>query len=304
MTVEAFYLHWILWMPFRSVTMEQNLATLFAVGWLSPIPPVAIYTTLRYLLAEESFQETCWNLPWMPYEWIIYGPNFLCLALNIVFLFNLFRITCGLQKVPSTTRRRQNRICEIFRKREFRAMITFTLIFGAPQALVLFQPNLHGKAMKAYQLISIAIQMLQGMFASILLCFLNHEVRTAFLRTTFGVCIQRHRDRYGSIISTVSERVRNSLADTSRKRNAGGRTSGDSAFSVEMNSTLMLKKEALYMINNNNNRNNVTISETTPLTNQTAAVVETDENVENKNDDQETTTDVELNAKPGDVAYR
>ena len=224
MSVEAYYLHWNLTHPL--VRKYKNLRRLFIFVGSVPLTIITVYSALRLELGNDygDANKFCWINPWSFFEWIfIYGPNALSWIMNLIFLVDCFRITCRMQPVAVTGDRLKRRRtsytgsrCEIWQRREFRAMLTFAFLFGIPKApMFIRKTSLKGIRFKILETSSVALQALQGVFVSVLLCYLNVEVRQELRRSTIFYATRESVSAVEGAVRTVRTY---SMSKSSRSR--------------------------------------------------------------------------------------
>ncbi|CAL4232730.1 unnamed protein product, partial [Meganyctiphanes norvegica] len=167
MLCEAFFLHKLVATSFAE---QKSLRLYYIIGWVLPIPSVAVYAILRYNTANGG----CWVEPAHEYEWIFYGPCLISLMLNFAFLINIVRV------LVSKLRAQHN---EPYRK-AVRAAMLLVPLFGLQLLLTLYRPSVVACAWaEYYHYLNSCAEGLQGLAVSVAFCYLNGEVRQLIERS-------------------------------------------------------------------------------------------------------------------------
>ncbi|GIX78690.1 corticotropin-releasing factor receptor 1 [Caerostris darwini] len=155
-----------------------------------------------------------------PFVWIITGPMIGALGINLIFLVNIIRILVTKMKTSSTF--------EIVQIR--RAMKATALLFpllGITHLLFCVNPRDDSKLEEAYMITNAALQSSQGIFVSILYCFMNVEVQTVLRKAYVRAALRRNpnhrytwkcRTTRASQTSTYVSNCDNSVTDTALVR--------------------------------------------------------------------------------------
>ncbi|XP_045169718.2 calcitonin gene-related peptide type 1 receptor-like isoform X3 [Mercenaria mercenaria] len=174
MVCEGFYLHRLIVHAFAT---PKSLTFYYIFGWIVSWVPATIYSIIR--ATNGVFDKNCWVHNIGVYEWLMYAPNLLCIAVNVIFLGNIIRILCTkLQAHPNEPSN--------YRK-ALKATFVLVPLFGIQQFVVIYRPQTGTKVDFIYEIIQSVIINTQGAIVSLIFCFLNGEVHT-YLRN----CIGRH----------------------------------------------------------------------------------------------------------------
>ncbi|CAL1281561.1 unnamed protein product [Larinioides sclopetarius] len=154
----------------------------YFIGW--GIPLVLIITWCSAM--SSTLDTDCWEgYGRSPYVWIITGPMIGALGINLIFLVNIIRILVTKMKTSSTF--------EIVQIR--RAMKATALLFpllGITHLLFCVNPRDDSKLEEAYMITNAALQSSQGIFVSILYCFMNVEVQTVLRKAYVRAALRRN----------------------------------------------------------------------------------------------------------------
>ncbi|XP_015914350.2 corticotropin-releasing factor receptor 1 [Parasteatoda tepidariorum] len=154
----------------------------YFIGW--GIPLVLILSWC--LTMNASMNSHCWEgYGRSSYVWIITGPMIGALGINLIFLVNIIRILVTKMKTSSTF--------EIVQIR--RAMKATALLFpllGITHLLFCVNPRDESKLEEAYMITNASLQSSQGIFVSILYCFMNIEVQTVLRKAYVRAALRRN----------------------------------------------------------------------------------------------------------------
>ncbi|XP_054721120.1 corticotropin-releasing factor receptor 1-like [Uloborus diversus] len=174
----------------------------YLIGW--GIPFIVILSWC-YVMSTE-LNTDCWEgYGRSLYVWIITGPMIGALGINFIFLINIVRILVTKMKTSSTF--------EIVQIR--RAMKATALLFpllGITHLLFCVNPRDDSKLEEAYMITNATLQSSQGIFVSILYCFMNVEVQTVLRKAYVRAALRRnpnHRYTWKSRASQTSTYVSN-----------------------------------------------------------------------------------------------
>ncbi|CAN7991751.1 unnamed protein product [Ixodes hexagonus] len=162
MLCEGCYLHRLVAMAF---SQQMNLKVYYAVGWGAPVILVIIYSALR---ATKS-NVRCWRNMTV-YDYVFTGPILAALAVNIFFMSHVIYIL--------VTKLRQSNVSDTanFRK-VLRAVLILIPVFGGHFILTTFVSPASCTSYLSKQYAEWTIVGLQGLFVSLIFCYLNGEVQ-------------------------------------------------------------------------------------------------------------------------------
>ncbi|XP_067649770.1 corticotropin-releasing factor receptor 2-like isoform X1 [Haliotis asinina] len=165
MFVEGLFLHNRLAVSVFST--EAPFTLFYVIGWGIP----GVITLLWALLMHFYNQDSCWdNHNQSTLIFIIYAPILVTLVINCAFLVNIIRILI--------TKLRANNTIETVRIRKaIKATAVLLPLLGIINILFLLKPEENGSLTKAYRVINAVLPACQGIFISLLYCFMNSEVR-------------------------------------------------------------------------------------------------------------------------------
>ncbi|KAK3777880.1 hypothetical protein RRG08_038126 [Elysia crispata] len=192
MLVEGIYLH------NRLVVFVFHSAAPFKlfcfIGWGIP----ALILALWIGLMNHFYKEPCWDFYAKSLLiFIIYVPIVLALLINVAFLVNIIRVLI--------VKLRTNNLVESRRiKKAIKATIILLPLLGVANLIFLAHPS-DPTAMAVFRVINSFLPCCQGIFVSVLYCFMNSEVKLA--------------------ISKKWKRFRTNRAMNSRSRRQGSRSS-------------------------------------------------------------------------------
>ncbi|KAK7467721.1 hypothetical protein BaRGS_00037029, partial [Batillaria attramentaria] len=166
MFVEGLFLHNRLAVSVFS--SEAPFALFYAIGWGIPGVLTVVWSTLMHF----NNKETCWNFSTSsPLIFIVYAPIMVALVINLAFLINIIRIL--------VTKLRANNSLETARLRKtIKATMVLLPLLGMTNLLFFMKPQDDGPGMVAYRVINAILPPCQGIFVSLLYCFMNGEVQS------------------------------------------------------------------------------------------------------------------------------
>ncbi|RNA35966.1 PDF receptor-like [Brachionus plicatilis] len=187
----------------------------YVIGWGFPGIMVTIWSGI--LLKIVGINDICWSgfYNWKTY-WIIKTPIIIAITINIICLINVIRILAS--------KLRENRTSEIDQiKKSLKAAILLLPLFGITHIFEVyeFQPQ-NWYLNLIFSIIKAILVFYQGVFLSILYCFMNNEVKNTIRRNWLNKikfkskCFEGGRNR--------------------RKKGANGRmtTEGDNLLDMQM----------------------------------------------------------------------
>ncbi|OXA51482.1 Corticotropin-releasing factor receptor 1 [Folsomia candida] len=170
------------WMFLQGVYLHGKLTTnvfdkgtpfkiYYAVGWGLPLVLICSWAS-----AMEMFHPVeCWkDYSDQPYIWVLLGPMICALVANLLFLINIMRIL--LTKIQLST---SSGDAAQFRRAVKATILLFPLL-GINNLLFLYNPG--GGMKRTFVILNTVFQSTQGIFVSVLYCFLSSDVRDAIRR--------------------------------------------------------------------------------------------------------------------------
>ncbi|KAK3603144.1 hypothetical protein CHS0354_042972 [Potamilus streckersoni] len=165
MFVEGLFLHNQL--VVAVFTTEAPFKLFYSIGWGMP----ALITVSWSLVLHFYHDSPCWqDYSQTQYAWIITAPYIIALAINLVFLVNIIRVLVS-------KLRANNRIESTNMRKAIKATIILLPLLGITNLLFFWNPADNRRAKTAYYITNAVLHSSQGIFVSILYCFLNGEVR-------------------------------------------------------------------------------------------------------------------------------
>ncbi|CAH1238720.1 CRHR2 [Branchiostoma lanceolatum] len=165
MFVEGIHLHKRIAVAVFSA--ETNMLLYSAIGW--GIPSLLV---IAWSVVMETFNaHACWDkYNQLPYAWILSGPIYLVLLVNLFFLINIIRILVQKLKEKQTVESQQ------VTKAAKATLILFPLL-GVPHLLLIYDPADGGAGQWIYQIFNAVMQAMQGVFIAVIYCFFDLEVQ-------------------------------------------------------------------------------------------------------------------------------
>ncbi|XP_025095634.1 corticotropin-releasing factor receptor 1-like isoform X2 [Pomacea canaliculata] len=166
MLVEGIYLHNRLAVcVFRS---DAPFKIFNFIGWGIPF----VLTCLWAGLMETFYTRPCWQLySKSPFFCLIFVPILVALVINCAFLVNIIRVLVVKLRANNTIESRRIR-------KAIKATIILLPLLGMTNLLFLAQPAEQGPLLVAYRVINAVLPSCQGIFVSVLYCFMNSEVQS------------------------------------------------------------------------------------------------------------------------------
>ncbi|XP_076439595.1 corticotropin-releasing factor receptor 1-like [Babylonia areolata] len=167
MLVEGLFLHNRL--AISVFSSDAPFALFYVIGWGVPGVLTVTWSTLMHF----HNQETCWSFyTQSPLIFIVYAPIMVALVVNLGFLINIIRIL--------VTKLRANNSLETARMRKtIKATMVLLPLLGMTNLLFFMKPHDDGPGLVAYRVINAVLPPCQGIFVSLLYCFMNGEVQSA-----------------------------------------------------------------------------------------------------------------------------
>ncbi|KAI8515975.1 hypothetical protein Bbelb_067880 [Branchiostoma belcheri] len=170
MFVEGLHLHKRIAVAVFSA--ETNMLLYSAIGWGIPSLLVVAWSVVMVMFHAQA----CWDqYNQLPYAWILSGPIYLVLLVNLGFLINIIRILVQKLKEKQTVESQQ------VTKAAKATLILFPLL-GVPHLLLIYDPADGGAGQWIYQIFNAFMQAMQGVFIAVIYCFFDLEVQREFRR--------------------------------------------------------------------------------------------------------------------------
>ncbi|XP_077863759.1 corticotropin-releasing factor receptor 2-like [Saccoglossus kowalevskii] len=153
---------------------EPNFIVFYIIGWICPIPFVAVWATVLHF--EDA--NPCWDTEgnWK-YFWILYAPMCAFLFANFIFLTMIVFIL-----VTKLRASHEEETAQI--RKAAKATAVLLPLLGVTNILFMFENSGDRLKMKGaiYGIIQALLNSTQGILVAILYCFLNKEVRSTIRR--------------------------------------------------------------------------------------------------------------------------
>ncbi|CAF0766707.1 unnamed protein product [Rotaria sp. Silwood1] len=156
------------------------------IGWVFPFCLTLSWSIVMFI---KEHDRRCFNnYNHLKYYWIIDGPRYAVMIINIIFLLNITRVLMvkikqGSDKQIREDKRRGSANAKTVRK-AFKAAIFLLPLLGITYVLETFT-SADDKPLTIfaiYSSVNVFLMTLQGFFCSLLYCFLNAEVREILSR--------------------------------------------------------------------------------------------------------------------------
>ncbi|XP_060517255.1 PDF receptor-like [Cylas formicarius] len=206
MFIEGLYLHNVITV---AVFREHLYINIYVyAGWIIP----AIMTAIWLGVMIWKVVETTWTYYYfLPYYWILEGPRFFLIIVNLLFLLNIIRVLIA--------KLRETRSSELEQVRKaVRAAIFLLPLMGI--AHILFLLDYRVKRSWVFALWSYTTYFLntfQGFFVAVLYCFLNGEVQLA-IKNSFYLQMSLRNYDYAPCRNVTS------ISSGSKDANDGGQS--------------------------------------------------------------------------------
>ncbi|XP_076460867.1 calcitonin gene-related peptide type 1 receptor-like isoform X2 [Babylonia areolata] len=178
MFLEGFHLHRLIVKAFE---VPRSILGYYLVGWGGSWIPVIVYAIIRAVRKDSG----CWVHNIEGFEWIIYTPNVLCIAVNVFFLFSILRIL--LTQLTTHPNEPSNY------RRALRATSVLVPLFGLQLFLVIYRPQASPQVTHVYDIIGALVTNSQGGLVALIFCFFNKEVLSHLkqLKVRCSRCLSR-----------------------------------------------------------------------------------------------------------------
>ncbi|XP_070212025.1 corticotropin-releasing factor receptor 1-like [Littorina saxatilis] len=207
MFVEGLFLHNRL--AISVFSSEAPFILFYLIGWGIPGVLTVTWSTLMHFYNTHS----CWSFSTgSPLIFIVYAPIMVALIVNLGFLINIIRIL--------VTKLRANNSLETARMRKtIKATVVLLPLLGMTNLLFFMKPHDDGPGMVAYRVINAVLPPCQGIFVSLLYCFMNGEVQSVIkkkwqrfrLSRSMNNRARRRSSRTSSFFLSQSETVTSPL---------------------------------------------------------------------------------------------
>ncbi|XP_059468843.1 calcitonin gene-related peptide type 1 receptor-like isoform X2 [Neocloeon triangulifer] len=183
MFCEGFYLHRLIAAAFVE---ETSLLIFYLIGWGLPVVVVASYFGAIIFHVPSLDVSECWSFP--DYDWVLYAPCLLSLAINFLFLIDIIRV------LWLKLRARHAQEPSQYRK-AVRATLVLVPLFGLHLCLTMYRPpsgSCSGLFIQIYNVADYLLDGLQGCFVSLSFCYFSGEVQY-LVKRSYQRFVQRHR---------------------------------------------------------------------------------------------------------------
>ncbi|KAK3590683.1 hypothetical protein CHS0354_006369 [Potamilus streckersoni] len=234
MFCEGFYLHALIVITFVKDTRLIRIC--YIIGWIVPIIPCLIYTTLR--ANDQDANKRCWTDETL-LNWILAGPVSVSLILNLAFSVNIMRILISKLRSVQNNETQQTR-------RAVKATLILIPLLGLQYIAFPFKPDPGDRGEYEYSMTTAFFVSFQGAFVSLVFCFFNGEVLSLIKRLWQDFKDRRNpRHPKGSRRkSTTSSYILQELPLTSARHNSSGKVGRkDSKLPLPETHILVISKE-------------------------------------------------------------
>ncbi|XP_071546588.1 corticotropin-releasing factor receptor 2-like [Panulirus ornatus] len=197
-------------------------ALYYIIGWGWPLVFLAAWAASMSLY----YPVHCWrSYGNLPYIWILVAPMVTALMINLLFLINIIRILVTKLRASDAVETTQVR-------KAIKATAVLFPLLGITNLLFAVNPGDKGDLEDAYMLTNALLQSSQGVFVSVLYCFLNAEVQELLrkrwrqyrMRQLGHPISQRRKSTKSTIILETSLSLRPSPQPTPRHSKLQGLT--------------------------------------------------------------------------------
>ncbi|XP_071108645.1 corticotropin-releasing factor receptor 1-like isoform X1 [Haliotis cracherodii] len=167
MLVEGIFLHnRLVVYVFRS---DAPFKLFYFIGWGIP----AIITITWAVVTHYFNGDKCWNASSnSPFIFIIFAPILLALVINLAFLINIIRVLITKLRAHNTIESRRIR-------KAIKATVVLFPLLGITNCLFLAKPSDDKSVLMAvYRVTNAILPACQGIFVTVLYCFMNTEVQS------------------------------------------------------------------------------------------------------------------------------
>ncbi|KAG5836258.1 calcitonin gene-related peptide type 1 receptor-like [Anguilla rostrata] len=176
MLCEGIYLHTLIIVAVFAE--EQQLSWYFILGWVFPLVPATTHALARWLF----YNDNCWISSETHLLYIVHGPIYAALLVNLFFLLNIVRVLITKLRVTHCTQSNTY-------MKAVRATLILVPLLGVQ--FVLFPWTPEGRLPKAvYEFVMHIFTHYQGLLVATIFCFCNGEVQTVLKRQWTQLSVQ------------------------------------------------------------------------------------------------------------------
>lgn len=175
MLVEGLYLYMLVVQTFSGDNLRFRKYAI--IGWGGPLIFVGAWAVTKCFYPSEVLPEHPNKLQiecsWMReshIDWIIQGPSFAVLIINLIFLLRIMWVLITKLRSANTVETRQYR-------KASKALLVLIPLLGITYLIVIYGPQEEGVSSYIFTVTRAALLSMQGFVVSLLYCFLNSEVR-------------------------------------------------------------------------------------------------------------------------------
>lgn len=215
MLCEGVYLHTLIIVAV--FVEEQKLFWYYVLGWGFPLIPAIIHSIAR----NTYFNDNCWMSPDTHLIYIVHGPIYAALLVNLLFLLNIVRVLIIKLKVTHQVQ------FKVYIK-VVRATLILVPLLGIQIVLIPMRPD-GDLTSKIYHHVTHIAGHYQGFLVTLIFCFFNGEVQTALKKHW-----SHYRDQSShqftntegshSNMTSMSEISRGCLVQTGNKNRTNGKS--------------------------------------------------------------------------------
>ncbi|XP_022710553.1 corticotropin-releasing factor receptor 1-like [Varroa jacobsoni] len=165
---------------------EAPFKLYYFIGWGFPLILIVAWGVKMQEILPHS---TCWE-GYRSYDvvWLLTGPKLVVLLINFVFLMNIIRILVTRVKCVTAENKQ-------FRKAMKATVLLFPLL-GTTHLLYGISPQDYDEKLNGlYMIVNAVLQSSQGVFVSVIHCFMNSEVQTLLRNAYLRALIRRNPNR-------------------------------------------------------------------------------------------------------------
>ncbi|XP_037089674.1 PDF receptor-like [Pollicipes pollicipes] len=169
MFIEGLYLNNLVSVPFFQGPISYTLY--YLLGWGLPM----LMTALWALVTAIYHQTQCWwGYSFTPFYWVLEGPRFTVIAVNILFLLNILRILITKLRGPHENPREAAKV-----KKSVRAALVLLPLLGITNSFNMMTSPVHRSPLEfgLWSYITTFLRSCQGLFVCCIYCFFNDEVK-------------------------------------------------------------------------------------------------------------------------------
>ncbi|XP_042900068.1 corticotropin-releasing factor receptor 1 [Parasteatoda tepidariorum] len=188
---------------------DAPFKTYYCIGWGIPALCIGIWCFMMHLYHNTTCFIGYGNLPFI---WVITGPMLAALLVNTVFLIDIIRVlvTKGNTHLTADTNQvrctlydglpqqkycpwphTQSAVNSCGRRKAIKATALLFPLLGIPHLIFCVNPKDNGKLEDAYMIFNAFVKSTQGLFVSVLYCFMNNDVQTALRKAYMRSVLRR-----------------------------------------------------------------------------------------------------------------